>query len=433
MGGAAGIVHTLNATLAPRVNSKNCSASPGWHARCCTVLVGMAGHRRIARIITRLNVGGPAIQALQLSSHLRSQDFDTLLIHGRADQSEGDMRAILSSEPLNSVFVPHLRRSIRPHDDLRAFATIYRLLSAFKPHIVHTHMAKAGAIGRLAAIAYNRTRGSNSPARTVHTYHGHVFDGYFRPGLSSAFVRMEQQLARVTDTIVAISPRIREEIVTHYHVGRPDQVRVVPLGFDLTPFSEIDEAKRARARKELQVPEGALVVTTVGRLVAIKRQDVFLDMASRLAATFPNALFVIVGDGVLRASLERRAAELGVGDRTRFLGWRADLARIYGATDLFVLTSDSEGTPVALIEAMAAGVASVTTDVGGVRDVVSDDQCGSIVPAGQPLLLAKAASPLLISEGLRTRMGEHGRRAVLEKFEFNRLVRDLVSLYSELA
>jgi glycosyltransferase involved in cell wall biosynthesis len=386
---------------------------------------------RIARIITRLNIGGPAIQALRLSSRLDKHGFETLLVHGRVDESEGDMRAVLASEPLSSLYVPQLRRPIRPHDDLRAFVTIYRMLCSFKPHIVHTHMAKAGTLGRLAALAYNRTRGRHSAARTVHTYHGHVFDGYFRPGVSSAFVKIEQRLAGATDVIVAISPRIRREILTNYHIGRPDQVRVVPLGFDLHSFAAIDQRTRQIARRELQVPENTLLVTTVGRLVPIKRQDIFLEMASALATRFSNARFLVVGDGPLRVSLERRAADLGIADRIRFLGWRSDLARIYAATDLFVLTSDNEGTPVALIEAMAAGVASISTDVGGVRDVVPDDQNGRVFPAGQPLQLADGAFPLLTDEALRSRVGENGRRAVVERFGFDRLVSDLVALYGE--
>jgi glycosyltransferase involved in cell wall biosynthesis len=319
---------------------------------------------------------------------------------------------------------------VRPQDDIRALRDVYRLLCSFKPHIVHTHMAKAGTVGRIAALMYNQTRGRHRPAKTIHTYHGHVFDGYFRRGVTSAFVAIERWLARHTDAIIAVSPAIRDEIVSRYKVGLFDQVRVVPLGFDLGSFAAVDDAERLIAKRELHLPEDAPTVTTVGRLVQIKRQDVFLEMAARLAATHRNTVFLVVGDGELRTSLERRAAELGIAAQVRFLGWRSDLARIYAASDLFVLTSDNEGTPVALIEAMATGVASVATDVGGVRDVMSTER--NLVPPGQPLPLADAASRLLADPQLRKVTGEQGRDGVLKRFRLERLIADVVSLYRTL-
>ena len=281
---------------------------------------------RIARIITRLNIGGPAIQALTLSARLDAHGFETLLIHGVADPSEGDMRSILATPQLQRVCVEDLQRSIRPYRDLRALTRIYRLLSDFKPDIVHTHMAKAGTLGRLAALAYNRTGGHRKPTRIIHTYHGHVFDGYFRPGVSSAFIAIERQLARGSDAIVAISPRIKDEIVARYQVGTREQVRVVPLGFDLGPFAAIDASAQKAARLELGLSPDASVVTTVGRLTQIKRQDLFLDMAGKIAATHPGARLLIVGDGALRGTLEAQASALGLEGRTEFLGWRSDLA-----------------------------------------------------------------------------------------------------------
>jgi glycosyltransferase involved in cell wall biosynthesis len=229
---------------------------------------------------------------------------------------------------------------------------------------------------------------------------------------------------------VAISPSIRDEIVSRHKVGRADQVRVVPLGFDLSSYVSINKPKRLSSRADLQISPDALVVTTVGRLVPIKRQDVFLDMAANLSSSFAKVLFLIVGDGTLRQTLQRRAMKLGLHDRTRFLGWRSDLARIYAATDLFVLTSDNEGTPVALIEAMAAGVACISTDVGGVKDVLAEP--GQLVPPGQPLALACLASELLRNQSLRSEIADRGRSKVLDEFRFERLTNDLVSLYRQL-
>ena len=387
---------------------------------------------RIVRIITRLNIGGPAIQATTLAARLHGGDFDTLLVHGRTDQDEGDIRTVLDSGPLTSAYVRSLRRPIAPVSDAMAFAAVYRILCRFRPAIVHTHTGKAGTIGRLAALAYNRTTGRSRRARLVHTYHGHFFEGYFRPTLAAAFAAIERQLGRHTDAIVAISPRIRDDIVQEHRIGRPDQVRVVPLGFELGRFASLDGTGRRAARIELGLPAGGRVVTTVGRLVPIKQQWLFLEMAARVAARALDGMFLLAGDGPLRHDLERRASDLGMDDRVRFLGWRSDLPRLYAASDVFVLTSGNEGTPVALIEAMAAGVASVSTDVGGVRDVITGPETGALVTSGNVEALVEAVSSLLTSKRAREAMGMGGRASVLDRFGFDRLVEDLVALYHEL-
>lgn len=367
-----------------------------------------------------------------MSAHLQDEGYDTLLVHGRTEPDEGDIRTVLDTGPLTSAYISSLRRPIAPVSDLVAFLAIYRLLCRIRPAIVHTHTAKAGSVGRLAALAYNRTIGRATPARLVHTYHGHVFEGYFRPAVSATFVAIERYLGRHTDAIVAISPRIRDDIVVKHRIGRPDQVRVVPLGFDLGRFAAIDGSRRTAAQIELGLPAGARVITTVGRLVPIKQQWLFLEMASRIAVRAPDAVFLLAGDGPLRHDLERRASDLGLGDRIRFLGWRDDLPRLYAASDVFVLTSANEGTPVALIEAIAAGVVSVSTDVGGVRDVITGPESGSVVPPGNVEALVEAVSSLLATEPSRMAIGGEARASVSSRFGFDRLVRDVVELYREL-
>jgi glycosyltransferase involved in cell wall biosynthesis len=386
---------------------------------------------RVARIITRLNVGGPAVQALTLSSRLARHGFETLLLHGCPEPNEGDMRALLQADSVRSQNIRSLRRPVRPLNDLRALAEVYSALCRFQPAIVHTHTAKAGTIGRLATVAYNQTIGRRHPARVVHTYHGHVFDGYFRPGLAATFAAMERRLARATDAIVAISPRIREEIVQKYQIGRPEQVRVVPLGFDLSRFLAIDDRLRAKARFDLGLASDIPVVTTVGRLTAIKRQDLFLNMAARVRVLMPETAFLIVGDGALRFALERQAQALGLMDHVRFLGWRGDLPTIYAATDVFALTSDNEGTPVALIEALASAVACVSTEVGGVRDVV-DAESGTVVRAGDAEAMAEAVCVLLKRPDTRSRLGETGRRSAAERFGLARLETNISALYRQI-
>jgi len=388
---------------------------------------------RVARIITRLNVGGPSIQAISLSERLAPRGFDTLLVHGRLGASEGDMRYLLPAGGVTTHYMAALQRPIAPLDDAGALWQLYQLLRHFRPHIVHTHMAKAGTVGRLAALMYNQTAGRHQAAKVVHTYHGHVLEGYFGPATTAAFVGIERTLARLTDRIVAISPAILDELVHEHRIGRPDQYCVVPLGFDLAKLAAVDEHARQRARETLGIPPDAHVVSTVGRLTAIKQHHLFLETAKLVADRDPSAMFIVAGDGELRDELERAARDLGLADRIWFLGWRRDLDVIYGATDVFLLTSRNEGTPVALIESLAAGVPGVSTDVGGVRDVIgsigSHEQAGFVAPFDDAAGLARAVDTLLRDPEQRRAMGERGRAAALARYGVDRLVADVEALY----
>ncbi len=386
---------------------------------------------RVARVITRLNIGGPSIQAARLTTALEAHGYATRLFHGRLGEGEGDMRYLLT-DGADAVFVPTLCRPLSPVDDLRTLWRLYRELSRWQPHIVHTHMAKAGLLGRLAAAGYNLTRGRAPRARVVHTYHGHVLEGYFSPLMTRVFITLERLLARVSDRIIAISPAIRDELAGGYRIGRPDQYRVVPLGFDLSPFAAVDDAARAEARRALGLPAGAAVVTTVGRLTGIKQHTLFLDVFAQVAARHPDAMALVAGDGELRGDLEAHAARLGLGDRVRWLGWRRDLATIYGATDVFLLTSRNEGTPVALIEAMASGVPGVSTDVGGVKDVIDSPDAGVRAPFGDVAALAQGVNALLDDPGRRRAMGARARASVLARFDIERLVHDIAAVYRDM-
>jgi glycosyltransferase involved in cell wall biosynthesis len=390
---------------------------------------------RIVRIITRLNIGGPSIQAIELTTRLSQRGFETLLVHGSLGAGEGDMRYLLegrSPGAYDVVSVPALRRELVPLDDVHAARRLFSLMRRFRPHLVHTHMAKAGTLGRLAAVAYNRSVSAAARARLVHTYHGHVLEGYFGPARTTLFIGIERALARATDRIVTISPRIRDDLLRHHRIGRDDQYRVVPLGFDLGPFARIGDGDRAAARAALRIDAGAPVVATVGRLTAIKQQHLFLAVCRQVVDRQPSAVLLIAGDGELRTDLETEARRLGIADRVRFLGWERDLARLYAATDVFLLTSRNEGTPVALIEAMAAGCAGVSTDVGGVRDVIADDRTGRLAPFGDVGALAAHVLDLLDDCNERRRVGSAGRSAVVERFAIERLVHDVEAVYREL-
>jgi glycosyltransferase involved in cell wall biosynthesis len=385
---------------------------------------------RVLRVITRLNIGGPSIQAIELSARLPARGFTTRLAFGRLGEGEGDMRYLL---PAGAATLPidTLQRAIDPVSDAKTLTRLLALMREFQPHILHTHMAKAGSIGRLAAVIYNRTAGQGARVRVVHTYHGHVLEGYFSPVKTRVFLGIERMMARYTDRLVAISPGIRTELLEEQRIGRADQYRVIPLGFDLEPFAAIDDKTRETARRQLDIPAGARVVSTVGRLTAIKDHGTFLD-AARIVARDPAAVFLIVGDGELRTGLEASISQSELSGRTRFLGWRRDLTTIYGATDVFLLTSRNEGTPVAIIEALASGVPAVSTDVGGVRDVIEEGVSGLLAPAGDVSTLAAHVTTLLQSAPRRREMGNHGRITVVGRFHIDRLVSDVEALYREL-
>ena len=386
---------------------------------------------RVLRIITRLNVGGPSIQAIALSEQLAKRGFDTRLIHGRLGTGEGDMRYLLTT-PAVARQLSALRRDIAPLHDAVALVQVLDAIRDFRPHLIHTHMAKAGTIGRVAASIFNRSAGRDRAVRVVHTYHGHVLEGYFSPARTKAILGVERLLARASDSLVAISPRIAHELLTDYRIGRPDQYRVIPLGFDLRRMTTIGDSDRRAARAALGLAPDAHVIFTAGRLTAIKRHDLFLDVAGLIAARDTQAAFLIAGDGELRSALEEQARAAGIVDRVRFLGWRRDLETLYAASDLFLLTSRNEGTPVALIESLAAAVPGVSTDVGGVRDVIVDERLGLVAPFGDARALADHAIALLSDPDRRHSMGEAGRQSVLARYGLDRLVDDVERLYREL-
>jgi glycosyltransferase involved in cell wall biosynthesis len=384
------------------------------------------------RVITRLNIGGPSIQAINLSRELHASGFHTTLIHGRLSTGEGDMLTLLPAGDTTFVRVTELVRQVAPLRDLAAIWRIYGVLCREEPDIVHTHTAKAGTLGRLAGILYNVTHRRRQPIRLVHTYHGHIFDGYFRSPITRVFLSIERFLAKRTDALVAISPRIKTDLLSTYKVAREDQIHLIPLGFDLDPLLSIDANTRHSSRASLGIPYESVVVTTVGRLTAIKRQSLFLEMAQRLENSGGRFVFLVVGDGELRHELEQLGKDLGIAQRVRFLGWRGDLPTIYAATDVFVLASRNEGTPVALIEAMAAGISCVSTDVGGVRDVIIDATCGMVVPSGDVEALTNAVASLANSAVARQQMGGRATLVVRDRFREERLVSDIKALYERL-
>lgn len=387
----------------------------------CAAIPSESAPIRVVRIIARLNIGGPAIHSTLLHERLNPARFASTLVTGTEDAGEGNYLE-LHGRTANVEIIPDLGREIRPLRDLQTLSRLVSLMRRIKPHVVHTHTAKAGAVGRAAAIL------AGVPA-IVHTYHGHVLRGYFSPAKTAVYRGIEQSLAWRTDRLLAVTTRVRDELIA-LGVGKASQYRAVPLGFDLAPLLAA-ERRRGELRAELGMGAAPLI-GIVARLVPIKAHEVFLAAAAAVRQQVPAARFLIVGDGELRQTLEQQTAALGLTDAVRFLGWRADIDRLYGDIDVVALTSRNEGSPVALIEAMAAGVPVVSTEVGGVADVVEHGVSGLLAPMDDAAGIARHILTLLSDPDLRRTMGQHGRVKVAATYDAGRLVSDIETLYEDL-
>lgn len=374
---------------------------------------------RVLHVITRMNVGGPARHVLALMPGLRARGFDTMIAFGTPEPDEGELTPG-PDEP--SIRIAALRRRIDPGGDQRAITELTRLATRYRPDVIHTHMAKAGALGRSAARRI-KTRA------ILHTFHGHVLEGYFASPANSAFVIAERRLARRTDALIAVSASTRDDLLA-LGIGRPERWTVVPLALDLRPLLDL-EMGADEGRAWLDLPTGVPVVAIVGRLVPIKNHVLFVEAAERISMERPDAVFVVAGDGELRSMLEAES-ERSLGGRIRFLGWTMDLSSLYAAADVVVSTSLSEGTPVALIEALAAGRPVVATDVGGVSEVVEHGRNGFLAASGDAEGLARAVLDLLEHDALRRRMGQVGRTVVAERYATDRVAGVTADLYARL-
>jgi len=374
---------------------------------------------RVLRVITRLNIGGPAINAALLSARLDPDRFETLLVAGSESASEGSMLDLgRLGHGLALRRVPALGREISPIDDLHALMSVARIAREFRPDIVHTHLAKAGTIGRAAA------RLTGAPA-VVHTYHGTVFRGYFGRATSRAFIEIERALSHITSRIVAITASQRRELI-ELGIGDEQKVVEIPLGLELAPF--LDPSNQIDARRRMGLPLDRPIVAIVARLVPVKNVGLFLRAMAKMS---PPALAVVVGDGELRSALEAESAALGLGERCRFVGWQRDVAAVYAAADVVALTSRNEGSPVSIIEAMAAARPVVCTAVGGVPDVVRPGT-GVLVAPGDEDAFAAALAGLLSDPARRADLGRAARQAVYPAYDASRLVADMTRLYDSL-
>jgi glycosyltransferase involved in cell wall biosynthesis len=384
----------------------------------------LPAHRRpitILRAITRLNIGGPAIHAILLSRALNDgTQFRSTLVTGTTAPHEGDMLDLARAHSVEPHVLPALGREISPLDDLVSLARMVKLVRGLKPDIVHTHMAKAGTVGRLAA------RMCGVPL-IVHTYHGHVFHSYFTPTKTRIFLTIERALGLATNRIIVVGDGQRDEIAS-YGVAPLKKLVSIRLGLELNPFLDAERA-RGELRRELGIGADIPLVGIVARLVPIKAHDVFFQAAARVHEAEPGVQFLVIGDGERRAELEALVASLSLSECVRFLGWRRDLVRSYADLDVVALTSLNEGSPVALIEALASARPVVSTAVGGVPEVVLHGETGLTVPVSDVPALADAILTLLRDPDLAERLGAAGRRHVYPRYDSSRLVDDVKQLY----
>lgn len=396
--------------------------------------MGADGHRdlelseerpRVLQIVGRLNMGGPAhVAALLAGRRFAARGYETLLVHGSLAAGEASLADLAEEEGARMRFAGELRQPVGPAHDARALVSLARLARAFRPDVVHTHTAKAGFLGRQAALAV-RPR----PA-IVHTYHGHVLEGYFGAAKSRLYRELERALARVSDRLTAVSQATIDDLV-RLGVAGPDKLALLPLGLDLAPLAALDERDRGAARSELGIGEDEVLLAFAGRFVPIKRLDLLLGALALAREDDPRLRLALAGDGEERPRLERLAAELGIADAVRFLGYRRDLRPLFAAADLAVLSSDNEGTPVSLIEAAAAGLPAVATDAGGVREVLGEGT-GTVVPRGDARAFADALLRLAAAAPRRRALGAAARERALERFGAERLLDDVDALYREL-
>ena len=383
-------------------------------------------------IINRLNLGGPAFHVAILSKYLQ-EGFDVLLLAGTKEDSEESSDFIVKEMGLTFTRLKEMKRSINPFGDYRSYKEIRKIIKQFKPDIVHTHAAKAGALGRLAAF-------NEKVPVIVHTFHGHIFHSYFHPLKSKIFLWIERYLAKKSSAIIAISERQKKELTDHYKLCNPSKIKIIPLGFDLSRFRENIESKRKDFRKKFFLEDDEIAVGIIGRLVPVKNHTLFINSAARiLGNTSKKVRFFIIGDGESRTALLKEASMLGIDHSYYpevkkksdliFTSWIKDVDVCISGLDIVALCSFNEGTPVSLIEAQAGNKPIISTNVGGIENVVKDGETALLVNNNDFNDFHKTLLKLIEDDELRTRLGTNSWEFVKEKFHYIRLIREMSELY----
>ncbi|HEV8506311.1 MAG TPA: glycosyltransferase [Chitinophagaceae bacterium] len=388
---------------------------------------------RILRIHNRLITGGPSLNALYLTKYLSSQ-FETLLVVGEKEDHEQNAYFLAEQMGIKPILIPDMGRSINPLSDYKAYKKLQKIIRDFKPDIVHTHAAKPGAVGRLAASSLN------IPA-IVHTYHGHVFHSYFGKLKTRLIINTERFLAKKSHALIAISDKQKSELAEDFHIADGTKFKVIPLGFELKKFSEDQDEKRRKFRREFSLGDNEIAIGIIGRLVPIKNHDLFLEGINYLLSKASKKIKAfIIGDGETRQALEDRARQLNIrfsddhdpNASLIFTSWRNDIDVINAGLDIIALTSLNEGTPVSLIEAQAANKPIVSTRVGGISDIVLENETALLSETNDIASFQKNLLRLVENEELRNSFNQKGADHVRKKFSVERLASDMSNLYYEL-
>lgn len=382
---------------------------------------------RVVRVIARLNMGGPALHVAYLTKGLEQRGYHTTLVAGSLARGENSMSFVAEELGVDIYPIPQLHREISPVYDSLAVWRLVKLLRSNRPHILHTHTAKAGAVGRIAALLAGDAR----PPIIVHTFHGHVLRGYFDPLRTAIFRGLERWLATITTRLIAVGPQVRDDLVA-FGVAPAEQFSVVRLGIDLDQRLTEEGDDGAGLRRLFGVSPESFVIGWIGRMTSIKRVPDILLAFQRLRERGVDATLCLVGDGPDRERVEQRAHELGISRHTLFIGYQHDVGPYYAFFDALLLPSANEGTPVVAIEALASSRPIVATRVGGVPDVVTDGVDGYLVDVGDITAMTDRLAELAADPELRRTMGEAGRARVLPRYRVERLIDDIDALYREL-
>lgn len=389
---------------------------------------------KILRIINRFNLGGPTYNAAYLTKYM-PPEYQTLLIGGVPAKSETDSLHIVKSLNIDPIVVPEMSRSIHPLNDLKAYLKIKKIIREYRPDIVHTHASKAGLLGRLAAAQ------QNVPV-IVHTFHGHVFHSYFNPALTNIFIQTERWLAKKTSALIAISPQQKHELIHQYKIAPAEKFIVIPLGLDLKKFSENKLAKRNLFRQKHNIPENIIAIGIIGRLAPVKNHQLLIDAVKTLKQqTNKTFEIIIIGDGETRNQLKEYIIQSGMTYRENpqqtpadfyFTSWIKEMDTAYAGLDIVALSSRNEGTPVSLLEAQAAGKTIVSTNVGGVRDIVMKGS-GYIVNDFSAESYARALHQSIENYAVQnTFIENHISPLIIEKYAYSTLVKNMDNLYKQL-
>ncbi len=390
---------------------------------------------KVLRIINRFNLGGPTYNVAYLSKYM-APEYETLLVGGMNDEHEACSDYIVNKLGLHTIKIPEMMREINGYNDVIAYQKIKEIIKRYKPDIVHTHASKAGFIGRRAAAK------SNVPV-IVHTFHGHIFHSYFNKQKTALFKKIEQNMASKSSTIVAISEIQKHELCDIHKIAPADKFRVIPLGFDLDRFQDNYAQKRIDFRKKYSIGDDEIAISIVGRLVPVKNHPLFINaIAKTKEKTNRKIKALVVGDGELRRELLELACSKGLKCSTPekedmnadiiFTSWIQDADTVFAGSDITALTSFNEGTPVSLIEAQAANTPIVTTNVGGIEDVVLKGTTALLAENNNIDDFTEKLLKVIENDELRKDMSNHGWEFVRSKFHYSRLVADMKDLYDEL-